>query len=529
MHRRVAGGLIWLGCAIAFALPLAAAVLIAHNEAVESESERAGSVARGALQRAESAGQEALAAEERLLAAPSGEHCSDEGLARMVEIVAESTFLRVVGHIDEQGRINCSSLGSSQSGLPLGPVSFVSPNEVRFRIDLELGSAIDQRYVAMERGHFLVALLPASLIDVYVAPSDVSLGLFARSEDVVLSRAGSFVPEDAKWLHTTERSVAFDGKYLVAIERSADFDLAAYAAIPADSVDAKFRSLASTLAPFGALVGLGLAALLMYATRHQGTLPSIMRKALRERQFVVHYQPIVDLNTWRIVGVEALLRWPGKNGTSVKPDVFIPVAEESGVINGITQYVLDQVASDAPRMLAEWPEGYISINLSAHDLHSDDIVDSLRKLLDTKLLNPQNLMVEATEHSFVDPERARLVVGRIRELGIRVAIDDFGTGYSSLGYLTSLKTDCLKIDRTFVETVGTESVTSHVALHIIWMAETLGLTLIAEGVENHLQAEFLLDNGVQLAQGWLFAPALPMTELMARINEQLGRTGPQFS
>lgn len=529
MHRRVAGGLIWLGCAILFVLPLGIAVLIAHNEAIGNESERAGSVARGALQRAENAGREALAAEERLLAAPPDEHCSEAGLAQMIEIVAQSTFLRVVGHVDEHGRIDCSSLGALPRDLPLGPIRYVSEAGVSFRTDLDLGIANDQRYLAMERGHFLVALLPASLVDVYFDESDVSLGLFARSNNVVLSRSGSFVPEEADWLHTTERSVAFDGNFLVAIERSTEFDLTAYAAIPVDSVNARFESLASTLAPFGALLGLGLAALLMYATRHQGTLPSIMRRALRNRQFVVHYQPIVDLNTWRIVGVEALLRWPGKDGTSVKPDIFIPVAEESGVINGITQYVLDHVASDAPRMLAAWPDGYISINLSAHDLHSDDIVESLRRLLGTSALKPENLMVEATEHSFVDPERARLVVGRIRDLGIRVAIDDFGTGYSSLGYLTSLKTDCLKIDRTFVETVGTESVTSHVALHIIWMAETLGLTVIAEGVENHLQAEFLLDNGVQLAQGWLFAPALPMTELMARINEQLGRPGPQFS
>lgn len=390
---------------------------------------------------------------------------------------------------------------------------------MRPAVDLGLGSS--KRLLILERNGYAAALHPETLVDIFLDEPETSLGVFGRSSGWVFSQRGDFDPSKSKRLLKISGDVHFDGNFLIAVQQSATMDFSAYAAIPVAHLRGQLRTWIWLLLPIGILVGLGMAAVCVYVVRQRSSLPSVLRAALEQREFVLNYQPIVDLQSRRIVGAEALLRWPFSDGTSVRADVFIPAAEACGVITQITAYVLRQVATDVLCLLKELPGGYVSINLSSSDLHGEAVVDGLRRLLQTPGISAQNIMVEATEHSLVDPRRASDVVSQIRALGIRVAIDDFGTGYSSLSYLTNLQTDCLKIDRTFVETVGTESVTSQVALHIIQMAQSLGLQIIAEGVETEVQANFLRENGVTLAQGWLFGRAMPMDQLL----EQLGREG----
>ncbi len=147
-------------------------------------------------------------------------------------------------------------------------------------------------------------------------------------------------------------------------------------------------------------------------------------------------------------------------------------------------------------------------------MHSDDVVEWLRRLVTTPGVAPYNIVVEITEHSFIDPVSANQIINQIHALGIRVAIDDFGTGFSSLSQLTTLNADYLKIDKVFVDAIGTDSVTSEVILHIIDMAKSLNLTLISEGVETRAQADFLREHGVVFAQGWLFSQAKSLAELV---------------
>src|SRR5690606_34926521 len=141
--------------------------------------------------------------------------------------------------------------------------------------------------------------------------------------------------------------------------------------------------------------------------RRQNSMPTTLRLALRKREFRVHYQPIVLLESGRMVGVEALLRWPREEG-DVRPDLFIPAAEDCGLISQFTDYVLDQVAREAPGFLKQHPDCYISINLSSSDLHGGRIVESLKRLVSTPGIAAANIMVEVTEHSFLDADRAGL-------------------------------------------------------------------------------------------------------------------------
>ncbi|WP_133500730.1 EAL domain-containing protein [Cognatilysobacter terrigena] len=166
---------------------------------------------------------------------------------------------------------------------------------------------------------------------------------------------------------------------------------------------------------------------------------------------------------------------------------------------------------------------FLSINLSAHDLHREQTLDLLRGLVERSGAKPGQLHVEITERAFANTSSACDMVRRMRELGLRVSIDDFGTGYSSLAELTTFELDALKIDRAFVETIGSNAATAHVAFHIVEMARGLSLSMIAEGVENEHQAAILMDWHVPCAQGWLFAKPLPVAEFLARQPDAMRR------
>jgi sensor c-di-GMP phosphodiesterase-like protein len=194
------------------------------------------------------------------------------------------------------------------------------------------------------------------------------------------------------------------------------------------------------------------------------------------------------------------------------------VAEESGVITWITACVAEIVAADMPTLLKIDPDFVVAINLSVPDLRSAQTVELLKSMLKVKGVQSANIKVEATERGFLQGVEARDVLALIRALGIEVAIDDFGTGYSSLSCLQTLGLDALKIDKSFVDTVGTDGATSQVVAHIIHMAHSLNLLMVAEGVETEAQAHFLREGGVQFAQGWLFGKPMSLSSLCAELK-----------
>lgn len=244
----------------------------------------------------------------------------------------------------------------------------------------------------------------------------------------------------------------------------------------------------------------------------------MIRAAARNRNFYVEYQPVVDVRSRQIVGAEALVRWKRGN-TVISPASFIPLAEESGVISLITENVMEVVSRDLPRLMKIDPKFHVGINFSATDLKTDLTLDKLMELLRKSGAATQNLVVEATECGLISGPETRNVVAAIRDAGFRVAIDDFGTGYSSLSCLQSLGLDFLKIDKSFVDNIGTDGVTSEVVLHIIELARSLRLRVVAEGVETEAQAKFLKNRHVEFAQGWLFGKAMSIDLLCSQVRQ----------
>ncbi|MBS0583734.1 MAG: EAL domain-containing protein [Proteobacteria bacterium] len=272
-----------------------------------------------------------------------------------------------------------------------------------------------------------------------------------------------------------------------------------------------WRRHALTLAAgaiFGLIVAAAWTAAILRFSRRQFSAAAALRRAVRAGDISVVYEPMVDLRTLRCIGAEALARWQREDGTWVSPNVFIPLAEESGVMHEVTLAVMRTAVADLARIFAEAGKMTLSLNLSAGDLGDDRFGDQLRESIAEARLPPEAVKLEITERSLIDSDADRARIRELRVRGHQIAIDDFGTGYSSLAYLQSFELDVIKIDKAFVDTIGKTVATSQVIEHIIDMAGSLGLRTAAEGVETAAQARWLGDHGVLLGQGHLFSKPL---------------------
>jgi sensor c-di-GMP phosphodiesterase-like protein len=260
-------------------------------------------------------------------------------------------------------------------------------------------------------------------------------------------------------------------------------------------------------------------------SKRQLGLASELREALARGRIRVHYQPVIALGTGRCVGAEALARWERENGEAVGPEVFIPVAEEAGLVQDITVAVLRHTVREMQGLLTEHPEFSINLNLAPDDLRNERIGIELARCLAAAKLHAGALKLEITERALVNSDTSRALIREFRTRGHQVAVDDFGTGYSSLSYLQTFELDVLKIDKSFVDAIGTEAATSQVIVHVIGMAQSLGLDTVAEGVETPAQIAWLLAHGVSYGQGYIFSKALPAGEFIDyfRSNRRLHR------
>ena len=261
-----------------------------------------------------------------------------------------------------------------------------------------------------------------------------------------------------------------------------------------------------------ALLGLILAAAWVYLvlrySRHRMSLATELKNALQSGRVTAFYQPIIELKTGRCVGAEALARWIRDDGETVQPEVFIPLSEQSGLIDEVTTAVLESTLRDLGPLLRECPGIRININLAPQNLNNPGFLRGLRRRLSNASIPARCIKLEITERAIVNTDHSREVILELRRRGHQIAIDDFGTGYSSLAYLQSFELDTLKIDKSFVDALGTEAVTNHVVGHVIDMAASLKLDTVAEGIESPAQVDWLMRQGVAYGQGFLYSKAL---------------------
>ena len=499
--------------------PVAGSWYAARELGEQAEFDQTRLMALSVLRRGEAVAEQADRAAIRLKAARGTEPCSPASLALMREIDLGSSQLLAVGYVDGD-RLICSSLGVHDPPIALGPPRYINSLGLELRPALHLPMTPGLTRVVGVRGGTAVVLAPELITDLF-ADREIVVGV-ATSTGLRIAGRGEFSPGWRLRLGQATTASFVDGDKVVSLQQSARFDLISYVAVPAASSRLRADALLAKLLPPALLMGAFLGFVVLWLAREQRALPAVIRSALRRGEFHLAYQPIVELQTGRWIGAEALIRWKRPDGSMVRPDVFIPVAEDNGLISLLSRHVLELLADDAPSILALRPDFRFSVNLSQHDLIDPLTIVHLRKLL-TFGLKSRNLTVEATERGVMEKEAATRVLREIRSLGMRVAIDDFGTGYANLAYLQDFEVDAIKIDKAFVDTIGTCAVTAQVALLIIEMGKTLSLDMVAEGVEHAHQADFLRDNGVRYAQGWLFARAMPAEALCAEITAGAGQ------
>jgi diguanylate cyclase (GGDEF)-like protein len=248
-----------------------------------------------------------------------------------------------------------------------------------------------------------------------------------------------------------------------------------------------------------------------------------LRRALEVGELVVHYQPLVGIGDGRVVGAEALLRWQHPERGLVPPLEFIPVAEQSGQILEVGSFVLERACTDAAGWAAAGHPLRVSVNVAVAQLQDGEFAGEVADVLARTGLPSHLLCLEITESSLMRSDQRRAEgLAALRRLGVHLAIDDFGTGYSSLAYLHSLPVDELKIDRSFVNRLGSDSRDRHLVQAIIGMASSLGLTVVAEGVETEDQLRYLGERGCDLAQGYLFSVPQPNDVFRSRFVRATG-------
>ncbi len=249
--------------------------------------------------------------------------------------------------------------------------------------------------------------------------------------------------------------------------------------------------------------------------RERVRLMHALRNAHRENELFVVYQPQIDLATRRPVGAEALLRWRTRDGTFIPPDRFIPIAEYSGLIIEIGERVLRDACCELVRLQAlGYRDFTISVNVSQVQFRHPRFLGMLREILQETQAPPSRIELEITESiAMEEPDALITLLDEIKKIGVSIAIDDFGTGFSSLSYLQRLKADRLKIDRGFVTEITNSARGSSIAEMVIQLGHNLGLSVVAEGVEDERQATILVDLGCPLAQGYLFARPMTVEQL----------------
>ena len=460
------------------------------------------------------------------LASISGAHvgapCSEADKDAMTRLALHSSYLQAVVRV-EGNRITCGSL--DLKGVDIGPVDFTARNGSKIRTSrkLPIDPSATYRITQSARSGHAVIVMTELAFDVLPDGERAFGALMSTETGLSISQLGDW---DTSWLRPFQargtQSFA-RGDAIIGVSRSDKYDYYAVASLPASALRPAWLSTLPVAVAFGLLVGAGLSFLTVLALRRNSSLRALMRQALRSRsELYLHYQPLVDLQTGSWVGAEALLRWRRPGGETISPALFIPMAEQEGMISDVTRKVLEILRRDLKTFLRERPGFFVTVNIAVSDLLDPGFARHLVETLEGWDIARDQIRLEVTEYSLIDVQAAKTGIDRLKALGFQIAIDDFGTGYSSLAVVADLNIDSIKIDKSFVEAIGIDSPRSQIADHIIQIGHTLRRKLVAEGIETAAQEEYLRARGVAYGQGWHFARAMALEELRDRYAQMGG-------
>jgi sensor c-di-GMP phosphodiesterase-like protein len=475
---------------------------------------------RRALLRAELVTSEAEAALLKLTPY-DGTPCTSDHLQHLRGTEEQFRYIREVGWTDGK-RLRCTSL-RGLIDVALSPPEWIYPNGFT-AWHTEVGErGNEQRMLNVRLGNHVVVIDTRFYLDIVPLDDSIELAVLEAQDVTIISR-WPHVDQDLvrAALQRNTSSPYFEGRYYV-VERSRRYPIAVVASEPEDRLRNSLPVQVSTaLAPAFVVSAIG-AWLIMRWRRKLRTPRNALLEGIRRQQFVAWLQPLVSLESGRCVGAEALVRWKLEDGSMVLPDTFIPMAESLGLTERITDQVVRSVFEGVGVVLAQRRDLHVSINLAGEDLAAPRVLETLKACLTKYAVRSEQIWLEAIERTLIDKDRSVPVLEAYRAAGHRIFIDDFGTGYSSLSYLQELPVDGIKIDRSFIRTLANGEEMNKIVPHIIEMARSLDLAIVAEGVETEAQADYLREHGVHYAQGWLYAKAMPAGEFLNYLDREAAR------
>jgi len=449
------------------------------------------------------------------LAASRLDPCSPEALAAMRRAVFATLPLKEVSVMDAGGRTICTHLGGFSEERMLSRELNLSSRRlslamVRFRDRTE--RALQLR---LERtgGGFIAALIPGEALLAEASQEATSgsrrLRLALDGGDVVAARPDG------------EEGATFDSDgSLVARRHSERFPLSIDAERGRGSIAGEYGDVL-LIGRVGSLAVTGLAfAFAWFSLRRSREDPAaVLKRAIADGEIVPFYQPIIDLKTGRIYGAEALARWRRPDGALVSPIRFIPLAEDSGLIYELTRALMCRAREEMAALYGERPHLKIGFNLSAGHFDGGRITEDVKDIFGGSTIGFDQIVLEVTERSpLSDLAEARQVIAALQELGCQVGIDDVGTGHGGLSYLLKLGVDLIKIDKMFVDALGTERYSQTIIETLAELARNMKIEVVAEGVETFEQVEYLRAKNIRVAQGYVFAPPLPASSYAALLQ-----------
>lgn len=449
-------------------------------------------------------------------------YCDNPHLDLLRKIAYDNDYIQDVVYIDGN-RPRCSSMLSEINTmfLPAPDFHYKDVYDIWYKIESPLNKNKPMIYVGATR--HLVVLNPRSFLDVPSYSYNIQYALLEKNKQdgrVILSdlMSGNIYSRLTAGGNNPDRFY-IDDKYYV-LKPLPDSDLALVVRADKPASFSFYLTIFFSALPVFMLISLMLSEII---SRKSLTIQSpryVLNQALRQKEFELHYQPIIKLDTAQVVGCEALIRWRHSDGHLITPDSFIPMIRQVGLMKALTLFIINEALQTASVLKKSYPDMFVSINLEAAEFEDMSVFNYLVEQVAVYELKGANVNVELTESSMIEPQKAAPMVELYQQQGIDVAIDDFGTGYSGLSYLERVKANKLKIDKSFVGNISDHSPTDIVLSHIVSMAHCLNLHIVAEGIETPAQEAYLKSLGVAYAQGWLYSKALTQEALITFLAEK---------
>ncbi len=445
--------------------------------------------------------------------------CSDAELASMRVFMFRSSAVKDIGRMRGPLLVCSAGAGRLPTPLPMHAPLLVSTRGTSVYGKLPLYFAPGQRGVVVSIRSVDIVLAPFLFSSLSRDGLDFMVVMVNAPKRQMVRIAGTDIPVDPAWVLAqghlrTQQS-------LILARCSTVNSVCVVARESSQLVRTHGKYLITTLTITGAILGLIISLAVVFALTLRRSMPQQLRRAIRRDKLTLVYQPIVDLDSERCVGFETLVRWRDRDGIPIAPSIFVAIAEERGFIHELTHWVVRHAFEEMGDLLHAHPDLQLSLNVAPSDLTGSLLLDRLDLYAALEGIQAGQIALEITERSTADLATASRAIHELHERGYKIHIDDFGTGFSSLSYLHELTVDAIKIDRSFTRTAGTDSVTATILPQILFIAHSLGLHVIVEGVENDAQVEFLRTRGHAMrVQGWRFGRPLPAHLAVRYLDQQ---------